>query len=465
MKSALPAPVTLFAKVVAILFFMVFVFSACEKDDVTPPDNNDTINNPIDTTQHNDTLVFDPLPACNPNYLPVVMMHGFLASGDTYAPQVMRFTSNGYCEDRLFTFDWNSIAGGDNVPVLDAFVDEVLSETGADKVELVGHSAGGGLGYSYLSDAARAAKVAHYVHIGSSAQSGPAGPAGEVPTLNIWSPDDEIASGADIPGATNVQVPGADHYQVATGPQSFAAMYTFFTGNAPQTTAITPQARFNVGGKAVTLGENAPLNGATVTVFELNPQTGWRLNEQPDYTFVTNEKGFWGSFMPKPQTPYEFYIVSANPNDRPIHYYREGFTHSNPYIYLRTLPPPGSIAGILLAGLPKDDDQTVMAIFASAQAVINGRDELFLDGTELSTPALAPPAETAIAFFAYDANNNNATDNTSIGLFNFAPFLSGVDIFMPAATPGSIPVTFNNRTMYVRNWPSASDGVIVTVFD
>lgn len=465
MKLTPHSPALLLTKTFAILLFLIVAFSACEKDCDTPPDPNDTIDNPIDTTQQNDTLVFDPLPDCNPNFRPVIMMHGFLASGDTYAPQVMRFTSNGYCENRLFTFDWNSIAGGDNVPVLDAFIDNVLAQTGADKVDLAGHSAGGGLGYSYLADATRAAKVAHYVHIASSTQTGPAGPGGIIPTLNIWSEDDEIASGGDIPGATNLHLTGADHYQVATGTDAFAAMYTFFNGNPPATTNITPQSRFNVGGKAVTLGENAPLNGASVEVYELNPQTGWRINSQPDYTFITDAKGFWGPFSPKAQTPYEFYVVSTNPDDRPIHYYREGFTHSNPNIYLRTLPPPGSLAGILLAGLPKNDAQSVVAVFASSQAVINGRDELYLAGIELSTTALAPPAETAIAFFAYDANNNNTTDNTSIALFGFVPFLSGVDIFMPATTPASIPITFNNRTMYVRNWPSASDGVIVPVFD
>ncbi len=453
-------------KTLFLFVSLIAVLESCQKDCDDDNDLNpiDTTTNPIDTLTF-DTIDVNPLPQCNTGYLPVVMAHGVLASGDTYAPQIMRFTSNGYCNNRLFTFDWNSIGNGiDNVGILDAFIDEVLATTNATQVELVGHSAGGGLGYNYLSNPTRAAKVAHYVHIGSSTQSGPAG-GGTVPTLNIWSEADEVASGGNITGATNVKLTDADHYQVATSPEAFEAMFTFFTGTPPQTTDIVGEARFNVGGKAVTLGENAPLNGAIVEVYEVNPQTGWRVTEQPQYTFTTDAKGYWGNFTPKSNTPYEFFIQSNVAGDRPVHYYREGFNHTNTNIYLRTLPPPGSLAGILLGGLPKNDNQSVVAIFASSQAVVNGRDELFINGTELSTAAFAPASETAIAFFVYDANNNQTTDNTAITLFGITPFLAGVDVFLPAAEPASIPVNFNNRTMYIRNWPSETEGVIVPVFD
>ena len=128
---------------------------------------------------------------CDTCFYPVVMVHGFLASGDTWTKFHQRFTSNGYKPGQLYAFDWNSLnQGANHVAVLDAFIDNILTKTGAPKVRLIGHSAGGGLGYNYLSDAARAAKVDGYVHIGSSVQSGPAGPGGSVATLNLWSPDD-----------------------------------------------------------------------------------------------------------------------------------------------------------------------------------------------------------------------------------------------------------------------------------
>ena len=152
------------------------------------------------TLYPNDSNVVPPPPSgCNDTVTPVVMMHGLLASGDTWVNQVMRFQANNYCASKLWVFDWNTLSsfggGGNTDEILDAFIDSVLAVTGASQVNLVGHSAGGGTGYSYLSNPSYAAKVAHYVHIGSGAQSAPAGSSGQVPTLNIYSTDDQVVSG------------------------------------------------------------------------------------------------------------------------------------------------------------------------------------------------------------------------------------------------------------------------------
>ena len=171
----------------------------------------------------------EPAPACDPNLTPVIFVHGFLASGDTYADQIMRFDANLYCDQNLRAFDWNTLAGANAaIPRLDSLVNEILASSGASKVNLVGHSAGGGLSYAYLSDAGRAAKVSHYVHVGSGFQSGPAGPTGEIPTMNIYSTDDRTVAGSDIPGAVNKQFTGLDHYQVATSATVFAEIFSFF---------------------------------------------------------------------------------------------------------------------------------------------------------------------------------------------------------------------------------------------
>jgi pimeloyl-ACP methyl ester carboxylesterase len=46
---------------------------------------------------------------CNRDHVPIVFLHGFLASGDTYAKQVIRFREQGYCADHLQVFDWNTL--------------------------------------------------------------------------------------------------------------------------------------------------------------------------------------------------------------------------------------------------------------------------------------------------------------------------------------------------------------------
>ena len=395
------------------------------------------------------------------------MMHGFLGSGDTYANHFARFTANNYCSDRLFTHDWNSLdQAADHVATLNDFVDEVLSQTGAEQVTLMGHSAGGGLGYDYLSDFTRATKVKNYVHIGSFPSEQPAGPTGEVPTLNLWSLADAVVESADIPGAVNVSLANADHYEVATNAGGFEAIYKFLNDNAPpQTTDIVAQTDIDLSGKALTFGENIPLEGGTINIYETDAATGFRKNTEPDATFTVDAKGFWGPFRATANATYEFEVIPASSDERTIHYYREGFTRSNPLVYLRSVPPPGSLAGTLLATLPQDDNQTLIAVFSSSQAVINGRDELHLNEYELSSETLTPEDETAIAFFVYDDGNDEISSGNSIFLFDAFPFLVGLDVFIPTSPQASVAIAFNGRTLNVPNLRSQTDGPVVVVFD
>lgn len=402
---------------------------------------------------------------CVQEQLPVVMMHGLLASGDTYANHFMRFTSNGYCAEYLYAYDWNTLNTSlDRVALLDAFIDDVLNKTKAGKVNLVGHSAGGGLGYQYLSDPARSAKVAHYVHIGSGAQDGPAGPTGNIPTLNIWSPDDLVVSSGDIDGATNVVINGADHYEVATAAAAFDAMYRFFNGIAPATINIVSESNVKISGKVLKLGENESISGADVEIFQLD-DLGDPISSTPQYSIKSNSGGFWGPVEVIPNTPYLFKVTTNIAGDRKVNYYREGFSRSNTLVYLRTLPAPNTLAGLLLSSLPNDDTQSAVIVFSTNKAVISGRDVLKVGGTTISTEDFADAEQTAIAFFLFDGNNNQESDLEPFGLFSNFPFLSSVDKYFPATPQTKIECEFNGRKLFVRNWKSGSEGVGIAVFD
>ncbi len=406
-------------------------------------------------------------PACDSTLTPIVFVHGFLASGDTYAAQFQRFESNDYCTGRLFAFDWNTLGTQDAaVQQLNVFIDNVLASTGSTKVNLVGHSAGGGLGYNYLSDASRAAKVGLYAHLGSGPQPGPAGPNGSVPTLNVWSDGDKVVQGNNIPGATNVQLPNLDHYQVATGTATFEALFKFFNADQlPATTDIKPDDNVVLEGRVVTLGENAPQSGASITIYALDPATGNRKSTTPDAVLTADANGNWGPWPAQKATYYEFFVRTTTSGDRPIHYYREPFARNNQLIYLRTFPPPTSLAGLLLAGVPKNDDQSVVAVFLANQAAVAQRDQLSVNAFELATAQYASAERTAIAFFLYDNGDGQTSGNTHAA-FNFLQaFLTGVDYFIPTTPPTSVQLQFNGRSMAVPNLRSETDGVIVAVFD
>ena len=410
-----------------------------------------------------------PVPAfgqkgCDEALLPVVFVHGFLASGDTYAGQVRRFGEQGYCPGRLRAFDWNTLGGSNSsIARLDAFIDRLRRETGAAKVNLVGHSAGGGLCYTYLSDPARAAKVAHYVHVGSGAQPKPAGASGEVPTLNLYSEGDRTVPGKDIPGAVNKRFTGLDHYQVAASEESFLEMFTFFNpGKRRVEKKAVLKKKVPIGGRVVTLGENAPQKSAAIEIYALHSSTGLRQSEKPLATLQTDTAGYWGPWQADAKTHYEFMVKTGTEGERPIHYYREPFALANPLVYLRVLPGSSSPAGLLLAALPKSDTQSVTAVFSSSRAVVSGRDRLEADGMELSSEALCPASKTIIALFLYDGGDGQSSGKPHAGFQMMRSFLTGIDV---AARPGnSLRLLFNGRALTIPN-RKASQGVNVAVFD
>lgn len=435
---------TLFSFPYSILFFLsmlIFSVAACDKNDNADCD-------------------------CDASLRPIIMAHGFLASGDTYAKQVMRFTTNGYCADRLFAYDWNTLNQEDIATTLDAFVDDVLTKTGATQVDLTGHSAGGGLGYTYLADSARAAKVAHYAHIASFAQDQAAGPSGNVPTLNIWSEADLIIEDkGDISGATNLKLTDADHYEVATSVAAFEAMYRFFNNDqAPRTTTIEADNDIQLSGRVVTLGENIPEAGATIRIYQVNPENGFRLDDIPDISLTTDEQGYWGPWAGATDAYYEFRVQPSQVGSLPITYFREPTIRSNPLVYLRTFPPPTSTVGLLFNAIPRDSLQTVLTIFTASQAVVHGRDELMVNDLTLSTEALSSADQTIIAFFLYDTNNDQQTSGNTNALFSLTPFLNGADVHLSPNPPQTASLMFNGRTLNVRTNPS-NDGPVIAVFD
>lgn len=412
-------------------------------------------------------------PGCQDEHRPVIMVHGYLAAGDTWALQSLRFQSNGYCPDQLHTFDYNTLDRSlDHVGALDSFIDGVIASSGSDRVDLAGHSMGGALSYDYLADPGRAAKVARYAHVGSLPQDGPAGPNGEVPTLNIWSVDDYIIEDAtDTPGAENLMLPGKDHYAVATCPEAFAALYAHFNDAAsPATDVITPQTDevILLSGKAITLGENTPAEGWIVDVYAVDSDTGVRQTRNPLESFVVAPDGWWGYFPALRDTHYELHIQAgdaATEDDIPVHYYLEPFVRTNRHVYLRTLPSPNSLPGLLLGDVEYTDDAAVLVNFTASTGILHNVDSLTVNGVELATAELAPPEDTTIAMFIYDDNGNGASDETPLPIFSALPFLNGMDLFLPATDGATITVQFNGRQLNTPAWPSASDGVVITVFD
>lgn len=412
---------------------------------------------------------------CDASKLPIVFIHGFLGSGDNWATQMQRFSSNGYCNQRMFVFDWNTIARSKTTDsLLNVFIDEVLKKTNAKQVELIAHSAGGGLCYTYLNDSVHALKVAHYIHVGSGKMKASAGKNAEIKTMNIYSKADMIAkTGGDIPGAANIVLENADHMQVATGTETFVHLYKFLNKNqTPETTDIispkNPNSYVSVSGKGVTLGENNPLSLDSFNVYIFNPETGKRnliarnKSSEGAYTGWTKfaKDGSFGFSI----TTQSYFEVEVRPNNgRKVYYYFEPLKRTNKAVYLRALPSAGMIASVLNQ-IPKDEKQTVLVIFSSNNAIIEGRDTLAIDSIPISTKLIAPASKTMIATFVFDDKNDSVSTCNPIKTFSGFPFLGSADIFIPANEKETIRIFYNGRTMVLPRRPS-SDGVTIAVFN
>ena len=454
------------ALLLILLGFLGFFFAwSCgdddDDDDSDAPDDDDDDDDNDDNDDNDDDQ-----PACDETLLPILYVHGMIDSGGVFSLPAMRFASNGYCKDRIFAFDWNTVSLNRDAELqkLVLFADQVLSQTGAAQLDLIGHSAGGSLTYDYLADSADSSgKVAHYVSLAASDQTGP--PQG-VPTLTISSPYDAIAGVTDMPGATNETLAEKDHVQVVTSAESFDLMYRFINDQPPQTLEIVPQPTIELSGRVVSLGENFPGAGFGVEVFAFDPTSGQRLSQTPVASLTANAQGYFGPVIGDNETYYEFVSTPTDQSEVPIHYYRSPQPRSNDLIYLRSFPGPGSTVGLLIASIPLGDNHTVLVSFTPNQAVVAGRDQLFVDGYEMSTEQMAAAQYSTIAIFFFDKNDNGVSDATKFGgIWGSFPFLQGFDHFIATEPARGISLELNGRTMVVPNLKSESEGVAIPMME
>lgn len=388
---------------------------------------------------------------------PIVFIHGFLASGDTWSNAFYFFQLQGYSTSQLFVFDWNSISGANKQTdsLLSSFVNEVLRKTGASQIDLVGHSAGGGLARNLLKDSLQASKVAHYAHIGSRkwTTSYPWFP--NAKCINIYSTADKVAgnSAGKIEGATNVALGGLDHYQVATSHEPLQAIKDFFAG---QYILCFENSFWNqpvqIAGKAVFLGSNQPMNNAILSLFPLNVKNGKRKSARPSARITVGENGNWGPVTIERNTPYEIEIIPANNQGRVISYYFTPFSFSDPLVYLRGFPNDSRM-NFLLGKIPENETHTTLVVYAATGAMVGGRDSVTVNGMPVCSPILTPASKTAITSFIFDDGDGVSSGN-SLKQFASVPFIGGVDIAL-AANKKPIHIYCNGKQLTIPALPSA----------
>ena len=407
----------------------------------------------------------------NYNLRPVVFVHGGAGSASQFESQAQRFIANGYPRDYLanFEYDTSSIDGEEYLSLtaarnagIDAIIDQLLAISGADQVDLMGHSNGTRVSLTYLSDPLRAAKVANYVSIdGTAAGSQPGG----VRTLALWGQyvDREVV------GAENVYPPEdapEGHIEVATSASSFKRMYEFFNAKAPTSTQV-PQAEGPdvwVAGRANIFPRNIGAEGAELRITEISPDTGARLTDTPAYQALLDSSGSWGPARLNKGGSYEFALVRPGTgNDH--YFYREPLTSDSYNMRLNTSLPGGGVGALLT----RSANHSNIGISRDKEFwgyLEEGSDVLEVNGTNVITLQTAPLLKRLSSLFLHDRGADGVSNfSRPDPVLNTIPFISGLDMYLPATggpngvislelTPRGENGSDSKQVVNVPNWPS-----------
>jgi hypothetical protein len=400
---------------------------------------------------------------------PVIFVHGGSGSGAQFESQAMRFESNFYPHEYIKVLEYDSQSlynfstGQVNEPLLqqvwsnlDQLIAATEAETGADKVDILGHSLGTMVMQGYInSSAERAAKLAHYVNIdGQTADALPGTSVGvPVPTLALWagrgtpSPNGLNTGPREIVGATNVIIPDQTHVQCATSPQSFVEIYKFFTGFAPRTSYILPEpGSIELAGRAVLFPQNVGVAGASVEIWKVNRNTGYRIASRPEAVYAIGEDGNWGPFLGVSGQAYEFNIVRAGQSPHPFYY--EPFLRSDYLIRLNTSPEPG---GGISGTMDRSPNHVNLVVTRSMEFWGDQGaedDVLTVNGINLISPTTDPLSKLINAMFLFDKGSDGVS-HLGVPLQPYASitFFTGIDLYAPGAVRpnGTVSLVLTSR--------------------
>jgi hypothetical protein len=260
-------------------------------------------------------------------------------------------------------------------------------------------------------------------------------PAG-IPTLALWG-DHGFHVGCQMVGATNVVISNAGHVQVASSPDSFAAVYKYLTGFRPLTTQILPQLfqPIELAGRAVIYSKNIGVEGASVEIWKVNRDTGARIRSRPDAVYTLDASGNWGPFRARLGQAYEFNIVRAGMSDHPFYY--EPFIRSDYLIRLNTSPEPDGGTSKYMDRSPNHVNLVVgrnMELWGDQEV----NDVLKINGTNVISAGTNYQTKAVNFMFIWD---KGADGVSHLGVpqqpYHSGGFFTGVDYFIPGASPAN----------------------------
>lgn len=414
--------------------------------------------------------------------LPIVFVHGAAGSGAQYETQSRRFDTNGYSDDLVRAFEYDSSFATNTfaqvVARLDSFVSETMTDVGTDQVNLVGHSLGTFVSNTYLSDPARAAKIARYIGIDGSSNPTCGQTSDTLDCMGIWQGTNTTGN----VGGNNVRLENQTHVQAATSAESFTAQYEFLTGHPPTTTLVLPEppGQVTIAGRAVEFPQNLGAAGATLEIWDIDADTGTRRSTQPRATISIAADGSWGPVAVNGQQLYELYVTREGFSGH--HFYFQPWHRGSSLVRMNLAPPNSQI----VANTNLSDNHLATTVVRQREwwtTHPTGQNDLLHVATTSPSRGDQPAvnvltnvtSNSLIGIHLHDAAAS-PSDSTLAPLpfFPTQPFQTGVDVYMPASEPPDGTVSFVNaprgdttrlQVLNIPNWASASHRTTVTFND
>ena len=149
------------------------------------------------------------------NNTPVVFVHGLTGSDSNFYFIERYLERQGWSDEELFAIDLPSKQGHQelNSAAIREFVDDVLAETGSDKVNIVAHSMGGANSLYYILNKGGNDKVDKLVTLGGANRLTTSVAPDGIDTTSIYSTSDSIVSSylSILSGANNIRIYGVSH--------------------------------------------------------------------------------------------------------------------------------------------------------------------------------------------------------------------------------------------------------------
>jgi len=156
--------------------------------------------------------------------VPILMVHGMGGTSASWYSMIGSLRSMGYDDRLLYTIDMSdnyALCADSHVDQISNKVEEIVSETGFDRIDVIGHSRGGLNLYDYMRFDNGPNRVRNWISLGgvnqySCSTNPPSDPTPGSQTLytSIYSTSDELVTPelAMIEGARNIAVESVSHF-------------------------------------------------------------------------------------------------------------------------------------------------------------------------------------------------------------------------------------------------------------